>query len=837
MIWVGNGSNTAAAVSISNDATLSNTGALTISNDAITSAKILNGTIMDADINSSAGIAITKISGGSNIITSLATPSGSSANGGSISSNVLTLSLADITNPGLTSAATQTFGGNKTFNNDLSVNGNSILGNASTDTVTLNGSTVYIPNGLDFSSDGVTPYSVLKIQNRTQVFGGLVESGGFFGNNSYFSEEFNADTSNAITADSAVIGDNGQMYFDTTSNNVSYTAFDGIGGFARLTFGTTSNTGALIGFGAAGNALSSIFSKASLPVVQMKVRTNVTNATNDIVWGLMDRATAAPVANDALPNNGIFFWTNNDASWVGVVRSAGSTVGTVTCSGTISTTAFALGRIQVESSTSVRFLMDYDVSDGINFTDCGTVSGAGPTADLGVALYNMHTETTGSRQIDLDYIRAWQDDSPIARIETRSISNPDAITQYNFNDQLVDGLDLFNGVKTEVPYDAVDKFTFYRDNNMTILPESAIARIYSASISTDGLVASKIGIGTKTSSYRFQVGEKSNYGYVDEFGAWQSSSDERFKENITKIDNALSLVSRMEGIRYNVIGGSAPQIGFSAQKMEQIVPEIVSTDKDGYKGIAYSHLAPILVNAINEQQLEINSLQSQIASLSVPGVSQSDLNDLVVSGAISIGGHVTLDKDSVGEVIVRAGETSASVSFSSAYDFFPIITATSFKEYAPVYVKDITKIGFSVSFGEGYIPQNDVKILWHAFAQREKLFEFDQPASPVVPVSSAPSVTEESVTPPESGAVESSSSDAPIVDEKLDSPQPSEADNPGPESETSPVEPSESGTLSEGESQIAPEPTPLPEVIPSTSPVENIDPVVPQPQGEAAGSN
>lgn len=48
--WVGNAGNTAAAQTMSGDATLSNAGALTIANDVITSSKILNGTISSADI-------------------------------------------------------------------------------------------------------------------------------------------------------------------------------------------------------------------------------------------------------------------------------------------------------------------------------------------------------------------------------------------------------------------------------------------------------------------------------------------------------------------------------------------------------------------------------------------------------------------------------------------------------------------------------------------------------------------------------------------------------------------------------------------------------------------
>jgi hypothetical protein len=60
-IFVGNASNVATSVSMSQDAAINNTGALTIATGAINSTKILDGTIADADVSASAGIAGSKI--------------------------------------------------------------------------------------------------------------------------------------------------------------------------------------------------------------------------------------------------------------------------------------------------------------------------------------------------------------------------------------------------------------------------------------------------------------------------------------------------------------------------------------------------------------------------------------------------------------------------------------------------------------------------------------------------------------------------------------------------------------------------------------------------------
>ena len=248
------------------------------------------------------------------------------------------------------------------------------------------------------------------------TFGAVYSAGAFISETSYYGQEFAADTNSTSTsADSITIGDDGRWYYDnsgTTATSTSYQTPRDVGGYARLSASSTSGVGGLIGFGETQNVLNTIFAKANLPIVQMKIRANVVIATDDIVWGLMSQATSS-TANDTLPTNGIFFWHNNSTSWVGFVKS-GSSSSTVTCSGTISTSTFAAGRIEVLSTTSVRFLMDYDTSNGISYTDCGTAttSGATPTSSLGIAIYLVHTNATAGAKVDIDHVRVWQDDAP-----------------------------------------------------------------------------------------------------------------------------------------------------------------------------------------------------------------------------------------------------------------------------------------------------------------------------------------------------------------------------------------------------------------------------------------
>lgn len=58
---------------------------------------------------------------------------------------------------------------------------------------------------------------------------------------------------------------------------------------------------------------------------------------------------------------------------------------------------------------------------------------------------------------------------------------------------------------------------------------------------------------------------------------------------------------------------SAPQVGLLAQELEQVFPELVSTDKEGYQAVNYAQLAPVLREVIKEQQAQIEALKAATA--------------------------------------------------------------------------------------------------------------------------------------------------------------------------------------------------------------------------------
>jgi len=111
-------------------------------------------------------------------------------------------------------------------------------------------------------------------------------------------------------------------------------------------------------------------------------------------------------------------------------------------------------------------------------------------------------------------------------------------------------------------------------------------------------------------------------------------SDARVKQNVSNIKNPLEKILKLGGKTYTAIstnGETSPtptgqlDFGLIAQEVESVLPELVSTGKNGYKSVAYLKVIPILIEAIKAQQQQIEDLQSQNISL------QESLDERVVN--------------------------------------------------------------------------------------------------------------------------------------------------------------------------------------------------------------
>jgi hypothetical protein len=108
-------------------------------------------------------------------------------------------------------------------------------------------------------------------------------------------------------------------------------------------------------------------------------------------------------------------------------------------------------------------------------------------------------------------------------------------------------------------------------------------------------------------------------GNVTFAGNVTANSDERIKKNIKKIENSLQLVQQLEGVTFNYVEDDREGLGFIAQQVEKVLPVLVSetpsSNGETYKNVAYPNIVAVLVEAIKEQQSQIDELKALVNTL------------------------------------------------------------------------------------------------------------------------------------------------------------------------------------------------------------------------------
>ena len=97
-------------------------------------------------------------------------------------------------------------------------------------------------------------------------------------------------------------------------------------------------------------------------------------------------------------------------------------------------------------------------------------------------------------------------------------------------------------------------------------------------------------------------------------------SDRRLKHQITPLEDALGKLLQLQGVEYLWRHADYPHshfphqrdVGLIAQEVEQIFPQIVHTDANGFKSVAYYKLVPVLIEAIKAQQQTIEKLKTDL---------------------------------------------------------------------------------------------------------------------------------------------------------------------------------------------------------------------------------
>jgi hypothetical protein len=145
-----------------------------------------------------------------------------------------------------------------------------------------------------------------------------------------------------------------------------------------------------------------------------------------------------------------------------------------------------------------------------------------------------------------------------------------------------------------------------------------------------------VGIGTTTPSYKLDVvgdaritsgslgvgvAPNATDGRIDasnDIVAYQTS-DQRLKENVTPIENALEKVKSLTGVEFDWIeehkhihGYEGHDTGVIAQQVQAVMPTAVRTNDSGYLSVRYEKMIALLIEGMKEQQKQIDELKSKL---------------------------------------------------------------------------------------------------------------------------------------------------------------------------------------------------------------------------------
>ena len=138
----------------------------------------------------------------------------------------------------------------------------------------------------------------------------------------------------------------------------------------------------------------------------------------------------------------------------------------------------------------------------------------------------------------------------------------------------------------------------------------------SAASGTQRVVLTSLTSGTMTSAATDSgITFAASSNLLTVAGDINSSSDISLKENITPLSDSIGILRQIEGVRFDWKQNKRTTLGVIAQDVEKVLPELVDSDENDVKSVKYNGLIAVLIEAVKEQQSQIDDLKQQIQSL------------------------------------------------------------------------------------------------------------------------------------------------------------------------------------------------------------------------------
>ena len=168
------------------------------------------------------------------------------------------------------------------------------------------------------------------------------------------------------------------------------------------------------------------------------------------------------------------------------------------------------------------------------------------------------------------------------------------------------------------------KITFGTDNDVRFFLDEVTNNAMTIESEADRDLIITDGNSADAIRFKFDI-STGNFSANGNITAYNSVSDIRLKENVEVIDNAIDKVQQLSGITFNYKSrpDGARNTGVIAQEVEKVLPEAVYettglNGKDGdeeFKAVEYGNMVGLLIEAIKEQQEQIDDLKEQVKDL------------------------------------------------------------------------------------------------------------------------------------------------------------------------------------------------------------------------------
>jgi len=611
-LWVGNNSNVATAVALSGDCTITNTGAITCTKTNGSSFGAL-ATAASANLASQVTGTLPIANGGTNATTqnsngvayfngaSLTTATSFVTNGSNVG-----IGTATATNT-LTVNGTTAFqyGTNYTTTGaqqDVAINSYSSVRYTGSSAATFygiaagqNGQVLYLHNG-STSTLTLSNKSASETTAANQIVTGTGADLQIAANSAVTLQYDNTATnSSGATGAWRIIGGSGGGTPGGSNTQVQFNAGGSFGGDSKLTW---DNTNKLLAAGT--GAATPLGTSGTVASVTMNV------ISNGSAFGSLAGLAGTTAINPGATGQMAYYSAANAISATPNLYVSGANIALGTSS------ASYLLSLDGQSARTIGMQRDYTAStagQSLTLQAGGAVTSGSNLNGGNLVLTSGVSTGTGTSQIQFQTFpgtvgTATSDNTAATAMTITGAGNvgigttgPGQLLEVNGTAK------IDTGIIAGLHYPSADSTTaiqFDKANGST-------------NVMNIDTTNSRVGIGTTSPSYVLDVTGQAR------FTGSYTTSDRRWKTNIHPITGALDSVNRLQGVTYDwrrkefsqMRFAEGRQIGFIAQDVEKVMPDIVATDQAGFKNVSYQSVTPLLVEAVKELKAANDNLTAR----------------------------------------------------------------------------------------------------------------------------------------------------------------------------------------------------------------------------------